>query len=57
MTSPVPALAELYRHKGGLPVELQSLDGARTFADTDAYRHATVDERLEWVKAGIQVQL
>jgi hypothetical protein len=22
--------------------------------DTEAYRHATVDERLEWVKAGIQ---
>ena len=41
--------------KGGLPVELQSRWMGREHSrDTDAYRHATVDERLEWVKAGIQ---
>ena len=41
--------------KGGLPVELQSRwMGREHSGDTDAYRHATVDERLEWVKAGIQ---
>jgi hypothetical protein len=41
--------------KGGLPVELQSRWMGREYSrDTDAYRHATVDERLEWVKAGIR---
>ena len=41
--------------KGGLPVELQSRWMGREHSrDTEAYRHATVDERLEWVKAGIQ---
>ena len=41
--------------KGGLPVELQSRWMGREHSrETDAYRHATVDERLEWVKAGIQ---
>jgi hypothetical protein len=41
--------------KGGLPVELQSRwMGREHWRDTDTYRHATVDERLEWVKAGIQ---
>ena len=41
--------------RGGLPVELQSRWMGREHArDTDAYRHATVDERLEWVKAGIR---
>jgi len=41
--------------KGGLPVDLQSRWMGREHSrDTDAYRHATVDERLEWVKAGIQ---
>ena len=41
--------------KGGLPVELQSRWMGREYSrDTEAYRHATVDERLEWVKAGIQ---
>lgn len=41
--------------KGGLPVELQSRWMGREHAqDTEAYRHATVDERLHWVKAGIR---
>jgi hypothetical protein len=41
--------------KGGLPVELQSRWMGREHSrDTEAYRHATVDERLAWVKAGIQ---
>jgi hypothetical protein len=41
--------------RGGLPVELQSRWMGREHSrDTEAYRHATVDERLEWVKAGIQ---
>jgi hypothetical protein len=41
--------------KGGLPVDLQSRWMGREHSqDTDAYRHATVDERLEWVKAGIR---
>lgn len=41
--------------KGGLPVDLQTRwmgrDNAR---DTEAYRHATIDERIEWVKQGIR---
>ena len=41
--------------KGGLPIELQTRWMGREHSkDTEAYRHATVDERLEWVKAGIQ---
>lgn len=41
--------------KGGLPTELQTRWMGREHSrDTDAYRHATVDERLEWVKQGIQ---
>jgi hypothetical protein len=41
--------------KGGLPVELQSRwMGREHWQDTDAYRHATVDQRLEWVKAGVR---
>jgi len=41
--------------KGGLPVDLQSRwMGREHTRDTDAYRHATVDERLEWVKDGIR---
>ena len=41
--------------KGGLPVELQSRWMGREHSrDTDAYRHATVDERLEWVKRGFK---
>ncbi len=41
--------------KGGLPVALQTRWlGREHAADTEAYRHATVDERLEWVKAGIR---
>lgn len=41
--------------KGGLPVDLQTRWMGREHSqDTEAYRHATVVERLEWVKAGIQ---
>jgi len=41
--------------KGGLPTELQTRWMGREHSrDTDAYRHATVDERLEWVKQGIR---
>src|SRR5919108_6585492 len=41
--------------KGGLPVDLQSRWMGREHSrDTDAYRHATVDEKLEWVKDGIR---
>lgn len=41
--------------KGGLPVELQtSWLGRENARDTEAYRHATVSERLEWVKAGMR---
>ena len=41
--------------KGGLPVELQTRWlGRENARDTEAYRHATVSERLEWVKAGIR---
>lgn len=41
--------------KGGLSVELQTRWlGRENARDTEAYRHATVSERLEWVKAGIR---
>ncbi len=41
--------------KGGLPVELQTRWlGRESARDTEAYRHATVSERLEWVKAGMR---
>lgn len=41
--------------KGGLPVDLQTRWlGRENPRDTDAYRHATVDERLAWVKDGIR---
>jgi hypothetical protein len=41
--------------KGGLPVELQTCWlGRENARDTEAYRHATVSERLEWVKAGMR---
>ncbi len=41
--------------KGGLPVELQTRWlGRENARDTEAYRHATVSERLEWVKAGMR---
>ena len=41
--------------KGGLPVELQTRWlGRENAKDTEAYRHATVSERLEWVKAGMR---
>jgi hypothetical protein len=41
--------------KGGLPVELQTRWlGRENARDTEVYRHATVSERLEWVKAGIR---
>jgi hypothetical protein len=41
--------------KGGLPVELQTRWlGRENARDTEAYRHATVSERLEWVKVGMR---
>jgi hypothetical protein len=41
--------------RGGLPVDLQTRWlGRENPKDTEAYRHASVDERLEWVKAGIR---
>jgi hypothetical protein len=41
--------------KGGLPTELQTRwMGREDSRDTNAYRHATADERLEWVKDGIK---
>jgi len=41
--------------KGGLPVDLQTRWlGRENPRDTEAYRHATVDERLVWVKEGIR---
>jgi hypothetical protein len=41
--------------KGGLPVDLQTRWlGRESPSDTEAYRHATVDERLTWVKEGIR---
>jgi hypothetical protein len=41
--------------KGGLPVDLQTRWlGRENPRDTEAYRHATIDERLAWVKEGIR---
>ncbi len=41
--------------KGGLPVDLQTRwMGRENPQDTQAYRHATVDERLQWLKNGIR---
>jgi hypothetical protein len=38
-----------------MPVDLQTRwFGRENPRDTEAYRHATVDERLEWVKEGIR---
>lgn len=43
--------------KGGLPTDvLTRWMGRENPQDTDAYRHATMDERLRWVKDGIQAQ-
>jgi hypothetical protein len=41
--------------KGGLPVDLQTRwMGRENPQDTQAYQHATVEERLQWVKNGIR---
>jgi len=41
--------------KGGLPVEVLTRWMGRTYArDTQDYRHATVDERLTWLKESIR---
>ncbi len=41
--------------KGGLPIEVLTRWMGREYAyDTEAYRHASVDERLAWVKQSIQ---
>lgn len=41
--------------KGGLPIDVLTRWMGRDYArDTDDYRHATVDERLEWVRRGIR---
>ena len=41
--------------KGGLPVEVLTRWMGRSFArDTQDYRHATVDERLAWLKDSIR---
>jgi len=41
--------------KADLPVDLQTRWlGRENPRDTEAYRHATVDERLAWVKEGIR---
>lgn len=41
--------------KGGLPIDVLTRWMGRDYArDTEAYRHATVDERLEWVRRGIR---
>jgi len=43
--------------KGGLPMELQTRwMGRENPRDTQAYRHATVEERLAWVKNGIRTR-
>jgi hypothetical protein len=60
--SPCRVTSHQFRHwlnyiadKGGLPVELQTRWLGRDHPrDTEAYRHATVDERIEWVKEGIR---
>lgn len=41
--------------KGGMPIDsLTRWMGRTNIKQTDAYRHATMDERLAWVKAGIR---
>jgi hypothetical protein len=41
--------------KGGLPVDLQTRwMGRQNPQDTQAYRHATAEERLQWLKNGIR---
>ena len=41
--------------KGGMPVEVLTRWMGRSFArDTQDYRHATVDERLAWLKDSIR---
>jgi hypothetical protein len=41
--------------KGGLPIDVLTRWMSRDYPrDTEAYRHATVDERLEWVRRGIR---
>lgn len=41
--------------KGGLPIEVLTRWMGREYAyDTEAYRHASVDERLAWVRQSIQ---
>lgn len=41
--------------KGGLPIDVLTRWMGRDYAqDTEAYRHATVDERLEWVRRGMR---
>jgi hypothetical protein len=41
--------------KGGLPVDLQTRwMGRENPKDTQMYQHATVEERLQWVKHGIR---
>lgn len=41
--------------KGGMPIDSLTRWMGRTNPEqTNAYRHATMDERLEWVKAGIR---
>lgn len=43
--------------KGGLPIDLLTRWMGREYPrDTEAYRHLTMDERLQWVKAGIRHQ-
>lgn len=43
--------------KGGLPIDILTRWMGRDYPrDTEAYRHATVDERLEWVRRGIRQQ-
>lgn len=41
--------------KGGMPVDsISRWMGRESWQETEAYRHATPDERLAWVKRGIQ---
>jgi hypothetical protein len=43
--------------KGGLPIDVLTRWMGRDYPrDTEVYRHATVDERLAWVRRGIQQQ-
>jgi len=60
--SPCRLTTHQFRHwlndladKGGLPVELLTRWMGRSDArDTQDYRHATIDERLEWLKENIR---